>query len=233
MRLPRIATLPSLCYHRADFAGDGGAVPRNNRAVHPCEGPGQNNGRVSVASSTSLTSGVAGRYATALFEIAKESKSLDKLEDDIAAFEAAMGDSPELRGMLASPVFTREDQGRAVAAIANRMEMGPALANTLGLMAQNRRLFVVPAMLVQVKGLIAAERGEVTAEVTTARPLSEAQAESLTRMLKQSVGKDVRLDVTVDESLIGGLVVKVGSRMIDTSIRSKLANLQNVMKEVG
>ena len=100
-------------------------------------------------------------------------------------------------------------------------------------MAQNRRLFVVPGLIAQVKALIAAERGEVTAEVTSAKPLTKAQTEALAATLKESVGKDVKIDVTVDESLIGGLVVKVGSRMIDTSIRSKLAQLQNVMKEVG
>jgi F-type H+-transporting ATPase subunit delta len=176
---------------------------------------------------------VAGRYATALFEIAKETKTLDQVEADIRAVEAAMAESPELREMLSSPVFSREDQARAIGALAARMGLGAAVANTLGLMAQNRRLFVVPALIAQMKGLIAADRGEITAEVTTARPLTDAQTDALAQTLKASVGKDVRLDVTVDESLIGGLVVKVGSRMIDTSIRAKLANLQNVMKEVG
>jgi F-type H+-transporting ATPase subunit delta len=183
--------------------------------------------------SSSLTSGVAGRYATALFEIAKETKALNQVEADVLALEAAMAESPELRDMLGSPVFTREDQGRAIAAIAKKMGLGPALTNTLGLMAQNRRLFVVPGLIGQLKALIAAERGEVTAEVASARKLTKDQTEALAKTLKTSVGKDVRLEVTVDESLIGGLVVKVGSRMIDTSLRSKLANLQNVMKEVG
>jgi F-type H+-transporting ATPase subunit delta len=100
-------------------------------------------------------------------------------------------------------------------------------------MAENRRLFVVPGLVSQIKALIADDRGEVRAEVTSAKPLTKAQTESLAATLKASVGKDVTLDVTVDEDLIGGLVVKVGSRMIDTSIRSKLAKLQNAMKEVG
>jgi F-type H+-transporting ATPase subunit delta len=180
-----------------------------------------------------MTSGVAGRYATALFEIAKESQSLDTVEADVRALEAALTESPELSGMMNSPIFTREDQGRAIAAIAQSMGLGPALAGTLGLMARNRRLFVVPELIEQLKALIADERGEVIAEVTTAKKLTKDQVEGLEKTLKASVGKDVRLDVTVDESLIGGLVVKVGSRMIDTSIRSKLAQLQNVMKEVG
>ena len=113
------------------------------------------------------------------------------------------------------------------------MDLGPAVTNTLRLMAQNRRLFVVPGLIAQVKALIADERGEVTAEVTAAQPLTKGQTEALSETLKSSAGKDVKLSITVDEGLIGGLVVKVGSRMIDTSIRSKLASLQNVMKEVG
>ncbi len=151
----------------------------------------------------------------------------------MAAIEAALAESPDLRGMIASPVFTREDQANAIAAIAKKMDLGTTVANTLGLMAQNRRLFVVPALISQIKALIAAERGEVTAEVISAKPLTKAQTEELAATLKKSVGKDVKIDATVDESLIGGLVVKVGSRMIDTSIRAKLANLQNMMKEVG
>lgn len=186
-----------------------------------------------MSSSTSLTSGVAGRYATALFELAKEGKDIDKVESDVLALEAALSESADLREMIASPVFSREDQDRAIAAIAARMGLGPIVTSTLRLMAQNRRLFVVPGLIAQMKALIAADRGEVTAEVTSARPLSAEQTKALQGALKASVGKDVKLDVTVDESLIGGLVVRLGSRMIDTSIRSKLAQLQNVMKEVG
>lgn len=180
-----------------------------------------------------MTSGVAGRYATALFEIARESNSLDQVETDILALQSALAESPEFRDMIASPIFTREDQASAVAAIAAKMNLGTPVASTLGLMARNRRLFVVPGLIAQLKGLIAAARGEVTAEVTAAQPLTDAQIDALSTTLKASVGKDVKLDITVDNSLIGGLVVKVGSLMIDTSIRAKLSNLQNVMKEVG
>lgn len=191
------------------------------------------NGRVFVSSSASLTSGVAGRYATALFQIAKDAKDLDKVEADLNAVETALADSPELREMIGSPVFSREDQGNAIVAICAKMGLGATVTNTLRLMAQNRRLFVVPGLIAQVKGLIADERGEVIAEVVSAKPLTKGQTDALTESLKNSVGKDVKLHASVDESLIGGLVVRVGSRMIDTSIRSKLANLQNVMKEVG
>lgn len=186
-----------------------------------------------MSSSASLTSGVAGRYATALFEIAKESNSVETVEADLDALDAALTESEDLRRMIASPVYSRDDQGAAIKALAERMGLGPAVIGTLGLMAANRRLFVVEGLIAAVKGLIAADRGEMTAEVRSARPLSDAQTEALAATLRERTGKDVKVAVTVDESLIGGLVVKVGSRMIDTSIRSKLANLQNVMKEVG
>jgi len=186
-----------------------------------------------VASSATLSSGVAGRYATALFEIARDGKLLDEVERDLREVETIHANSADFREILASPVHTREEQGKAIAAIATAMGLGATVTSTLGLMAQNRRLFVVPALIAQVRALIAAERGEVTAEVTSAKPLTKAQAEELAATLKQTVGKDVKIAATVDETLIGGLVVKVGSRMVDTSIRTKLANLQNIMKEVG
>jgi F-type H+-transporting ATPase subunit delta len=176
---------------------------------------------------------VAGRYATALFEIGKEAGRLTEVERDLDAVAAALAESPELAAMIRSPVFSREDQGKAIAAIAAKMGLGPEVTKTLGLMAANRRLFVVPGLVAAVKAMIAAERGEVVAEITSARPLTKAQTKALSDTLRKQIGKDVELRVTVDESLIGGLVVKVGSRMIDTSIRAKLANLQNVMKEVG
>lgn len=186
-----------------------------------------------MASSASLTSGVAGRYATALFEIGKEQATLDRIERDLDAVEAALAESADFREAIRSPVHSRADQADAMAALSARMELGPELGNTLGLMAKNRRLFVLPGLIASLKALIAADRGEVMAEVTAAKPLTEEQAGALAQSLKTSVGKAIKIKLTIDESLIGGLVVKVGSRMIDTSIRSKLASLQNVMKEVG
>jgi F-type H+-transporting ATPase subunit delta len=183
--------------------------------------------------SSALTSGVAGRYATALFEIARDGNLLDEVERDLREIETIHANSADFREILANPVYTRVQQADALAAIAQAMGLGTTVASTLGLMAKNRRLFVLPELVAQVKGLIAAHRGEVTAEVTAPTTLTEAQTTALAEKLKASVGKDVKIDVTVDESLIGGLVVKVGSRMIDTSIRSKLSALQNVMKEVG
>lgn len=186
-----------------------------------------------MTATSTFVSGVAGRYATALFDLAQEEGVLADVESDLATLEAALADSADLRDMIVSPIYGREEQGRAVAALGKAMGLGAHVANTLSLMAAKRRLFVLPQVISMVKALAAEARGEVTAEVTAARPLSDAQHRDLAETLKKSVGKDVAVNVTVDEALIGGLVVKVGSRMIDSSIRSKLAKLQSVMKEAG
>jgi F-type H+-transporting ATPase subunit delta len=186
-----------------------------------------------VSGTASLTAGVAGRYATALFELAQSSKSVDRVEADLLALERALAESADLRDLISSAVYSRADQGRAMAAVASHMGLGTEVTNTLGVMAMNRRLFVLAGMIAAVKGLIAEARGEVTAEVSAARPLSDEQRDELLAILRDKTGRTVKLEVRVDESLIGGLVVKVGSRMIDTSIRTQLASLQNVMKEVG
>ncbi len=186
-----------------------------------------------MSEPASISAGIAARYATALFEISRESDAVAALEADVGAIDAALKESADLRDLIASPVYSRDDQFRAVAALAAKMGLGGAVASTLGLMAQNRRLFVLPQFVAALREMIAADKGEVTAEVTAAAPLSKAQAEALAASLKARVGKTVKLNVSVDESLIGGLIVKVGSKMIDTSIRAKLASLQNAMKEVG
>lgn len=185
-----------------------------------------------MSEPASISAGIAGRYATAAFELVREAGALPALEADVTALDAALGASAELRDMIASPVVSRDDQGRAVAALAAKMKLSPTLASTLGLMAANHRLFVLPQLISALRGLIAEAKGEVTAEVTSAQPLTKAQADALAGQIKASVGKTVLLKTAVDEGLIGGLVVKVGSKMIDTSIRSKLAQLQNAMKEV-
>jgi len=188
---------------------------------------------VDVSESASISTGIAARYATAVFEMAKDDKAVSKLETDIAALGAAMADSADLRALIGSPVYSRDQMGQAVAALAKAMKLTPLMTNTLGLMASNRRLFVLPQLVSALQGLIAAEKGEVTAEVTSAKALTKAQSDKLAKALKASVGKEVKIKAAVDEGLIGGLIVKVGSKMIDTSIRSKLGNLQNAMKEVG
>jgi len=188
---------------------------------------------VDVSESASISSGIAQRYATAIFEIAKENKRLDKLETNLSDLHTALGESADLRDLLKSPVLTRDEQAKAIKAIAKKMSLIPALQNALALMASKRRLFVVPQMVTQLQEMIAEEKGEVTADVVSAKALTDAQAKKLSETLKAKMGRDVKINASVDEALIGGLVVKVGSKMIDTSIRSKLNSLQNVMKEVG
>ena len=188
-----------------------------------------------MSEPASISTGIAARYAQAVFDLSRETKTggdLAKLESDVTALDEAIKASPDLRSVLVSPVISREEQGAALTALAKKMGLGSVLANTLSLMASKRRLFVVPHMVAALKGMLATDRGEMTAEVRSAKALTKTQSDKLAQTLKASTGKDVKLDVTVDDSLIGGLVVKIGSRMIDTSIRAKLNALQNTMKEV-
>ena len=141
--------------------------------------------------------------------------------------------SADLRTMIASPIVSRDEQGRAIAAVAKAMGLTATVANALALMAGRRRLFVLPQLVRALRARLAEEKGEITADVTTAAPLTDAQAKKLAEVLQARTGKAIRLNAAVDPALIGGLVVKVGSKMIDTSIRSRLAALQNAMKEVG
>jgi F-type H+-transporting ATPase subunit delta len=213
---------------RAGCFCDRGAAATRKRAK---EKSGAERGHVSE--SASISTGIAARYATAVFGLAKDGKKLDALERDIDTLDAAISQSADFRDLIHSPIYTRKQQGNAVAALADKMGLTDIVANTLKLMASKRRLFVLPQLVVALRGLIADEKGEVTADIRAARALSDDQKKSLAETLKASIGKDVKMNVAVDESLIGGLIVKVGSKMIDTSIRSKLAALQNTMKEVG
>jgi F-type H+-transporting ATPase subunit delta len=188
---------------------------------------------VDVSEPASISAGIAQRYAVAIFEIAKENNNLDGLETSLGDLEAALNDSEDLRNLISSPLVSRADQEAAITAIAEKMKLAPVMGKGLALMAQKRRLFVVPALISALRDQLAEERGQITADVTTAQAMTEAQTAKLAETLAKSVGKDVTINTTVDESLIGGLVVKVGSKMIDTSVRSKLASLQNSMKEVG
>lgn len=203
--------------------------PRSAKAEHD---GAKDIGRVDV-SEASISTGIAQRYATAVFELAKEGKSLAAVEKDLDALEAALADSAELSAMIGSPVYSRQDMAKAVAALSAKMKLSPALSGALGVMAEKRRLFVLPQLLAALRAQIAEDKGEVTADVTAAKAMTKAQQDKLAKALKASVGKDVKINLAVDESLIGGLVVKVGSKMIDSSIRSRLNALQNSMKEVG
>jgi|TARA_R110002073_G_scaffold74112_4_gene181461 F-type H+-transporting ATPase subunit delta len=188
---------------------------------------------VDVSEPASISSGIAKRYATAVFELAQEENALPALEGDLDTLEAAMAESGDLRDLLNSPIYSRDQMQAGIGAVAKAMGLGDILANTLKLMASKRRLFVVPALARTLRGLIADHKGEVVADVVSAKALTKTQSEKLTKSLASAIGKDVKLNATVDEAIIGGLVVKVGSKMIDTSIRSKLNSLQNTMKEVG
>lgn len=184
--------------------------------------------------------GIAERYARAVFDLAREGDgpdaareggALDALGRDVDALDGAIRDSSDLREMLGSPVVARSEGEAAIGAIADGLGLGDVMGNTLRLMAQKRRLFAVPALVARLREMLAEARGEVAAEVRAAKALTPQQEKDLSEALRASTGKDVRLDVTVDEALIGGLVVKVGSRMIDTSIRAKLDALRNTMRE--
>lgn len=186
-----------------------------------------------MSEPASISTGIAARYATATFEIADDNKNLDGLEASVNELAAALADSDDLQNLIHSPLISRTEQGAAITAIATQMDLTPVMRDTLALMAQKRRLFVVPQLISALRLLLAEQRGEVTADVTSAKALTKVQSEKLAKTLTARVGKTVTINATVDESLVGGLVVKVGSKMIDTSISSKLNSLQNAMKEVG
>ena len=186
-----------------------------------------------MAAEATGVSGLAERYARALFELADERRMLDPVAADLRALQAMIGDSADLSRLVRSPVLSRAEQGRALAALAERAGLSPLVCDFLGVVARNRRLFAVPAMIEGYLARLAERRGEVTAEVTAAQPLSEAQLARLGEELRRAVGRRVAVEVKLDRALLGGLVVKLGSRMIDGSLRSRLARLQLAMKGLG
>ncbi len=186
-----------------------------------------------MSETAGISTGIASRYATAVFDLAHEGKAIKALESDVAALDAAIGESADLRTLLTSPLYSREEQSDAIVAVAKKMKLSDMTSNVLALLAAKRRLFVLPHLIAVLQDMLSEARGEVTAEVTSAKKLTKAQADKLAATLKAQVGKSVTIKETVDESIIGGLIVKVGSKMIDTSIASKLNALQNTMKEVG
>jgi F-type H+-transporting ATPase subunit delta len=178
-------------------------------------------------------SGLASRYALALFELADEAKQLDRVADDLKALRALLAESAELRRLVRSPVLGRAQQGRTIQAILESAGAADLTRRFLGVVAGNKRLFVVDQMIAAYLAELARRRGEMTADVTTAQPLTEAQRNALTDQIKKAVGAKVSINVAVDPSLLGGMVVKVGSRMIDTSLKTKLNRLQLAMKGVA
>jgi F-type H+-transporting ATPase subunit delta len=185
-----------------------------------------------VAAEAKGVSGLAARYALALFDLADERKALDAVANDLRILRGLLGDSPELSRLIRSPVISRAEQGKAIAAIAQAADLSPLTRNFLGLLAQNRRLFALPAIIVSYLARLAERRGEATARVVVAQALSAEQRAAMDEQLRKAVGRKVAVEVEVDPSLLGGIIVKLGSRMIDASLKSKLYRLQLQMKGV-
>ncbi|OKL44701.1 F0F1 ATP synthase subunit delta [Pseudovibrio exalbescens] len=186
-----------------------------------------------VTDNVSLISGVALRYASALLELAEEQNAVAEVEAALDRFDALIKESSDLDRLIKSPVFSADAQTKALTPILEKAGISGLTANFVKLVAKNRRLFAIPGMISAFRSLLAAKRGEVTAEVTSATELSADHTSALREALNASTGKDVNVVVKVDPSIIGGLIVKVGSRMIDTSLRTKLNSLKFAMKEVG
>lgn len=182
---------------------------------------------------TQTVAGMPGRYATALFELAQDSGAIEAVEADLDGFDRLLDESADLRRLVRSPVFSAEDQIRALDAILNRAGAGTLASNFIKLTARNRRLFAIRDMIGAFRTLAAAARGEVTAEVISAQELKPEQVEAIKTELKAAQGRDVKLTERIDPSILGGLIVRIGSRMIDNSIRTKLRNLKLAMKGIG
>ena len=189
--------------------------------------------RHAVAGEQTIVSGMAGRYATALFELAAETNQHADVEKALDAFMAMVAESADLQRLVKSPVFGVEDQTKAVTALLAKAGMTGLAANFLQFVASNRRLSSVGEIIAAYKSMAAQARGEVTANVTVASDLTAAQSKSLAETLKAVLGKEPNIDVKVDPSILGGLVVKVGSKMVDVSLKTKLNSIKTAMKEVG
>jgi F-type H+-transporting ATPase subunit delta len=177
------------------------------------------------------TSTMAGRYATALFDLARETSAIDAVKADLERFNALLAESPDLTRLVRSPVFSAADQLQALSAVLERAGIGGLAAKFLKLVTANRRLFAVRDLIKAYRELVAAHKGEATAEVTVAERLKDGHAAALRSALKTVSGKDVDLDIRIDPAIIGGLVVKLGSRMVDTSLRTRLNAIRHAMKE--
>lgn len=186
-----------------------------------------------MSESNAIVSGVAGRYASALFDLAKDAGSLDAVDGDLAELKLLSCESADFSTLIRSPILSREEQMAGMQAILKQAGADELTARFLGVVIENRRLFVLDDIVDAFAALLAEHKGEATAEVASAVSLSQAQEEALRATLTARLERQVKLDVTIDPDLLGGLVVRVGSRMIDSSLRTKLDNLQIAMKEVG
>ena len=186
-----------------------------------------------MAAEDPSVSGVSGRYATALFELARDEKSVDEVKADLERFEALLIESADLNRLVRSPVFSADTQARALTAVLDKAVITGISAKFLKVLTANRRLFAVTDVIRAYRALVAKYKGEATAEVTVAEQLNDKNLDALKTALKSVTGKDVALNVKVDPSIIGGLVVKLGSRMVDSSLRTKLNSIKHAMKEAG
>lgn len=186
-----------------------------------------------MAATATGSSGLAQRYANALLELAENAKALDQVADDLKALHGAMAESADLRVLVRSPLLTRDEQMRAMAAVLDKAGTNDLTRKFVGLVASNRRLFALDAMITAYVEELARRRGEITAEVTSAHDLTDEQTKALTDQIKKIVGAKVTIDKTVDPSLLGGMIVRVGSRMVDSSLRTKLNKMQLAMKGIG
>lgn len=183
-----------------------------------------------MENSGGIQASIAGRYATALFELARDGKAIDKVEASLAQLRAALDQSDDFRRLTSSPVLSRADAAKGAAAIAKSLKLDPLTANFVGVLAQNRRLSQLGPVISAFRTLAANHRGEATADITSAHPLSATQVDALKKQLKTRIGRDVAVNLSVDPALLGGLVVKIGSQMIDSSIRTRLNSLAHAMK---
>lgn len=190
-------------------------------------------GRTIVAAETMGNAGLADRYAAALYELADEGKALDRVADDLRQIAKMLEESADLVRLIRSPILGRADQGRALKAVLEKAGVDALTGKFVGLVAKNRRLFVLPAMIKAFLATLARRRGEVAAEVTSAQPLTAQQQEAVTAALRQAVGSKVSVETRVDPALLGGMVVRVGSRMVDSSLKTKLQKLELAMKGLG
>jgi len=184
-----------------------------------------------LAGEQPIVSGMAGRYATALFELARETNSIDAVKADLERFDAMVGESADLNRLVRSPVFSAAEQLQALSAVLDRAGIGGLAAKFLKLVTMNRRLFAARDIVRGYRELVALHKGEATAEITVAEQLKDDHVAALKSALQAVSGKDVDLNIKIDPAIIGGLVVKLGSRMVDTSLRTKLNAIRHAMKE--
>ncbi len=186
-----------------------------------------------MPADTVRVSDVAGRYASALYDLADDKGAIDTVAGDLTSLQKMFDDSDDFRRLVKSPILSRGDQSKGIAAVAEKAQLSPLTQQFLGLAATNRRLSALPGVIAGFRAILAERRGEATAHVTSATPLSDAQKTSLIDALKKAVGRNVDIAAKVDPSILGGLIVKVGSRMVDSSLKSKLQRLKLAMKGVG